>query len=101
LWLRSGTTPLEWWAACYQLGNLHRPARFTEDGVLTPYDPMAEQILAGLDVVVRRVKQPFVGRRFGAAGAHHHHDDHHDHGHRTHGGDEHGHPGPGRPVRGH
>jgi urease accessory protein len=64
---------VEWWAACYQLGNLHRPARFTDEGILTPYDPLAAQVLSGLDVSIERTRRPFVGRRFGSAGAHHHH----------------------------
>ncbi|WP_020188318.1 urease accessory protein UreE [Methylopila sp. 73B] len=96
LWLRPAGNVLEWWAACYQLGNLHRPARFLRDGVLTPRDPMVRQILAGMDVQIEEVTQPFVGRRFGAAGAHHHHphDDHrhhHDHGHSHANGHDHSH----------
>ena len=94
-WLRPGGSALEWWAACYQLGNLHRPARFLRDGVLTPRDPMVRQILAGLDVRIAEVRQPFVGRRFGAAGAHHHHshsEPHdHDHGHAHDHGHDHSH----------
>lgn len=85
---------LEWSAAGYQLGNLHRPARFLPDGILTPYDPMAAQMLSSLAVNVERVRRPFVGRRFGAAGAHHHHGDDHrhgDHGHGDHGHGDHGH----------
>lgn len=72
LLLRPGGDPVEWHAACYQLGNLHRPARFVESGVLTPRDPLVMQFLAGLNVSVTPVTQPFTGRRFGAAGAHHH-----------------------------
>lgn len=72
LLLRPDDDPVEWHAACYQLGNLHRPARFIENGVLTPRDPMVMQFLAGLNVSVTPVTQPFTGRRFGAAGAHHH-----------------------------
>lgn len=85
LLITPGPDPISWWAACYQLGNLHRPARFRDDGILTPHDPLALQILRGLDISVERIRVPFVGRRFGAAGAHHHHDDVHDassdHGH--------------------
>jgi urease accessory protein len=78
LLIKPGAEPVSWWAACYQLGNLHRPARFRDDGIVTLYDPLALQILCGLGVTVERVHEPFVGRRFGAAGAHHHHhaDDH-------------------------
>lgn len=90
LLLRPDGHPVEWHAACYQLGNLHRPARFVENGVLTPRDPMVMQFLSGLNVSVTPVTQPFTGRRFGAAGAHHHnvdahenahaHEPHHEHG---------------------
>ncbi|MFC0282280.1 hypothetical protein ACFFJB_01365 [Camelimonas abortus] len=81
LLLRPGADPVEWNAACYQLGNLHRPARFLPGGVLTPRDPMVEQFLARLAVRVERTTRPFTGRRFGAAGAHHHHDHDDGHGH--------------------
>ncbi len=104
LLLRPGDDPLLWSAACYQLGNLHRPARFLPDGILTPYDPMAVQVLSGLAVAVERVRRPFLGRRFGAAGAHHHHHgevaaahDHDDgHAHGAHGHAHHHHPRSGR-----
>jgi urease accessory protein len=101
LLIRPKDDPLEWSAAGYQLGNLHRPARFLPDGILTPYDPMAAQMLSGLAVIVERVRRPFVGRRFGAAGAHHHHgeDAHgHDagHAHGAHGHPHHHHPRSGR-----
>ncbi len=75
LFLSPGDDPIIWWAACYQLGNLHRPARFLGDGVLTPADAMAEHMLTGLGANVKRVRRPFVGRRFGAAQGHHHHTD--------------------------
>lgn len=73
LYLRTGDDPIEWAAACYQLGNLHRPARFTENGLLTPVDPMAEQVLRSFHIRVDRVTRPFVGRRYGAVGSGHHH----------------------------
>jgi len=88
LFLKPGDDHIAWWAACYQLGNFHRPARFREDGILTPDDPLAAQMLHRLGIAIERVRAPFVGRRFGAAGAHHHHDHetdahdaarHHDH----------------------
>lgn len=101
LLIRPKDDPLEWSTAGYQLGNLHRPARFLPDGILTPYDPMAAQMLSGLAVIVERVRRPFVGRRFGAAGAHHHHgeDAHgHDagHAHGALGHPHHHHPRSGR-----
>ncbi|MFU0506899.1 urease accessory protein UreE [Pseudaminobacter sp. NGMCC 1.201702] len=87
LLVKPGDNTISWWAACYQLGNFHRPARFREDGILTPDDPLAAQMLARLGVPVERVRTPFTGQRFGAAGAHHNHHEaeahhvarHHDH----------------------
>lgn len=73
LLVRPGADAVSWWGACYQLGNFHRPARFRDDGILTPSDPLAAKVLASLGVVVERIRAPFVGRRFGAAGAHHQH----------------------------
>ncbi len=71
-----------WGVAGYQLGNLHRPVRFTEAGMLTPADPMVADLLTRLGIAFEERTMPFVGRRFGAHGAHHHdhdHDHHHDH----------------------
>jgi urease accessory protein len=90
LWLTPRADPIAWSAACYQLGNLHRPARFLDGGVLTPRDPMALQMLRGLDVSIEEARRPFIGRRFGAAGAHHDHDHHHG-GHDHHHDDGHHH----------
>lgn len=102
LWLRPCGNALAWSAACFQLGNLHRPARFTNDGVLTPRDVMALQVLRGFDISIEEVCRPFVGRRFGAAGAHHHHGgddhDHHHEGHHHHG--HHHHHSQGSPANG-
>ncbi len=66
-----------WGVAGYQLGNLHRPVRFGDDGMLTPADPMVADLLARLGIAFKERTMPFVGRRYGAHGAHHHH--HHDH----------------------
>ena len=63
-----------WGVAGYQLGNLHRPVRFTEEGMLTPADPMVADLLARLGIAFEERIMPFVGRRYGAHGAHHHHD---------------------------
>lgn len=92
LYLRPGSDAIIWWATCYQLGNLHRPARFVADGVLTPFDPMALQLLQGLGTQVERVRKPFVGRRFGAADHHQHSHDHKRYDHP--GGSGHGHVHP-------
>jgi urease accessory protein len=76
LFVRPGADAVAWWAACYQLGNLHRPVRFLAEGILTPSDPMAIQNMADLGVPFEKVRRPFIGRRFGAA----HGLDHHGHG---------------------
>ena len=105
LWLTPRRNAVAWSAACYQLGNLHRPARFLEGGVLTPQDAMVRNIMKSLEVSVEQVFRQFIGQRFGAAGAHHHHghddpDDHHHHEHHHRHDDSHHHHGPGSAVNG-
>ena len=75
-------TTREWALAAYQLGNLHRPARFLDDAILTPYDPASAEVLQGLGVATRRATRGFVGERCRALVHHHHgqghgHDDEH------------------------
>ena len=73
--------------AGYQLGNLHRPVRFTRDALLTPADPMVADLLGRLGIGYEKRRAPFVGARYGAYAAHHAHShdhDHHDHGHGHH-----------------
>jgi urease accessory protein len=67
---------LGWGVAGFQLGNLHRPVRFTETALLTPADPMVADLLDRLAIPYERAEAPFVGRRYGsfAGHAHHHHD---------------------------
>jgi urease accessory protein UreE len=59
----SPRTTREWAIASYQLGNLHRPARFLGDAILTPYDGSTEEAMRGLGVLARRVRRGFVGER--------------------------------------
>jgi urease accessory protein len=59
----SPRTTREWALAAYQLGNLHRPARFLPDAILTPYDHPAAETLRALGVATRRVRRGFVGER--------------------------------------
>lgn len=81
LLVKPGADTMMWWVACYQLGNLHRPARFSGNGILTPYDPKALNVLRGFGAVIERVNRPFIGKRFGAVQSHHHHhDEDHSHG---------------------
>jgi len=58
--------------AAYQLGNLHQPARFQPNAMLTPYDPMAAQVLDRLKIPYSREMTPFVGERVGAYTGHSH-----------------------------
>ncbi len=81
LLLEPGSDPIMWAVACYQLGNLHRPARFLENGVLTPVDQMVVSQLTHLGIPFRLERRAFIGRRFGAAHGHHSHGHGHDHGH--------------------
>ena len=81
-------TTVAWSAACYQLGNLHRPARFLDGRRVD-----ATRSDGPKDRAVRstcrsnRSSGRLSDRRFGAAGAHHHHDHHdqedHHHGHQN------------------
>jgi urease accessory protein len=65
-------TTREWALAAYQLGNLHRPARFLPDAILTPYDRSSEEALRALGVPARHTRCGFVGERCGALMYHHH-----------------------------
>ena len=73
------TDAMGWGVAGFQLGNLHRPVRFTEGALLTPADPMVADMLTRLAIPFERAEAPFVGRRYGSFAGHHHHDDHHHH----------------------
>src|ERR671918_1161623 len=75
----SPRTTREWALAAYQLGNLHRPARFLADAILTPYDCSTQEVLGGLGLRARRVTRGLVGERYGAV-AHQHHSHPHEHG---------------------
>ena len=83
-------TSREWGTAAYQLGNLHREVRFLENSMLTPYDPISEDVLRGMGVAYHRLTRGFVGDRYGAyvghdhahdTANHHAHDHPHDHEH--------------------
>ncbi len=74
----SPRTTREWALAAYQLGNLHRPARFLPDAILTPYDRSSEEVLRALGVVTRHATRGFVGERCGAHMHQHHRHPHQD-----------------------
>ena len=50
LYLVSPGDARDWGVAGYQLGNLHRPVRFTDEGMLTPVDPMVAALLGRLGI---------------------------------------------------
>lgn len=71
-----------WAVACWQLGNLHRPVRFTDDGLLTPRDPMVAGFLDSIGQPYEPVVCPFAGYRVtGDQGYRHGHGHVHDHAH--------------------
>jgi urease accessory protein len=73
LFVVSPTDAYTWGVAGYQLGNLHRPVRFTEDAMLTPADAMVADMLGRLAIPYERKTMPFVGKRYGShIGGHHH-----------------------------
>lgn len=72
LFLVAPETNLLWGIAGYQLGNLHRPIRFQDDAMLTPFDPLVASLLESLEIPHKRANMPFVGRRYGAHTGHSH-----------------------------
>jgi len=80
--LRPGGDAATWAAACWQLGNLHRPVRFTGEGLLTPRDAMVAGFLNAIGQPYEPVVCPFGGRRVTGDQGYRHsqgHDHHHDH----------------------
>lgn len=69
-------SPREWGVAAYQLGNMHRPLRFNDNGFLTPYEPSSEDTLRSVGVSCRRRRRGFTGERVGSVTGHHHDHDH-------------------------
>ena len=59
--------------AGYQLGNLHRPVRFSDDSILTPADAMVADVLNRLGIKFDRQTIPFIGQRYGSHIGDHHH----------------------------
>ena len=64
---------LEWALVGYQLGNLHKPVRFTNDRILTSADPVVADVLNRLKIHYDRRMTPFVGKRYGSHVSHHTH----------------------------
>lgn len=89
-----GESATTWAAACWQLGNLHRPVRFTMDGLLTPRDSMVAAFLASIGQPYELVVCPFAGRRVTGDQSYRHshsHDHHHDDDHAQGNGHQHEH----------
>ncbi|MGA7932362.1 MAG: hypothetical protein WCA35_02165 [Kovacikia sp.] len=59
----SPKNPLDWGITGFNLGNLHRPVRFTETAILTPADPMVANLLHRLGISFEQEIIPFVGQR--------------------------------------
>ncbi len=55
---------LEWGIVGYQVGNLHRQVRFTDEAVLTPADSEVAKLLDRLGIPHDRVMAPFVGKQY-------------------------------------
>ena len=55
---------LTWGIVGFQLGNLHRPVRFTETALLTPADTMIAEMLKRLQVPYEQRLIPFVGKQY-------------------------------------
>lgn len=72
LYVVSPKTAFDWGVAGFQLGNLHRPVRFSEAAMLTPADPMVADILQRLDIAYEEKFIPFTGKRYGSFVGHHH-----------------------------
>ena len=66
------STERDWGTAAYVMGNLHRPVRFSDDGMRTPYEHSTQQALEEAGIAFRRVTAPLTGRRVRAVGGHSH-----------------------------
>lgn len=62
---------LTWGIVGFQLGNLHRPVRFTEAALLTPADAMITEMLERLGVPYEQRLTPFVGKQYTFQSSHH------------------------------
>lgn len=81
LFVLSPTDQLTWGIVGFQLGNLHRPVRFTETAILTPADPVVAELLERIEVAFERRMTPFIGHRYGSHTSPHSHGHSHAHVH--------------------
>lgn len=66
--ISAGSKP-DWAAAAYVLGNLHKPVRFSNDAVRTPYAPESASALNEAGIEYERKSERLLGRRIRAVGA--------------------------------
>lgn len=72
---------LTWGVVGFQLGNLHRPVRFTETSILTPADPLVAEMLERIGIAFAQQMTPFIGQRYGSQNSPHSHEHAHTHAH--------------------
>lgn len=72
---------LTWGIVGFQLGNLHRPVRFSQTALLTPADAMIAEMLERLGVPYEQCLTPFVGKQYTFQSTHHEHQHNLPHGH--------------------
>lgn len=63
--------PLAWGMIGFNLGNLHRPVRFTDTTILTPADPLVAEQFKRLGIAFEHQMMPFVGKRANVQGSGH------------------------------
>lgn len=68
----SPPTARQWGVASFVLGNLHRPVRFTDESIHTPYEHSTAQALEEAEIPYERAQAPLVGQRIKAVGGHSH-----------------------------
>ncbi|NES95420.1 MAG: urease accessory protein UreE [Desertifilum sp. SIO1I2] len=81
LFVISPTDKLTWGVVGFQLGNLHRPVRFTETSILTPVDPVVAEMFGRIGIAFERQMTPFIGQRYGSQASSHSHGSTHTHSH--------------------
>lgn len=72
---------LTWGVVGFQLGNLHRPVRFTETSILTPADPLVAEMLQRIGIAFEQRVTPFIGHRYRSQASSHAHTHTHVHAH--------------------
>lgn len=81
LFILSPNDKLTWGVVGFQLGNLHRPVRFTETAILTPADPVVAEMLGRIGIAFEQQMTPFIGHRYGSQVSPHSHGHTHTHAH--------------------